>query len=88
MPDSKTVCGLPVELSVKLSVPVTALSVVGVKVTFTVHFLPASSVAPHVLMEIVKGPALWVMETLVMPSVAVPVFVSVTVLAVLVVLMG
>lgn len=85
VPDSDTACGLPAALSVKLRVPVAAPNSVGVKVTFTSHAWPASSVATQVLLGIAKLlPS--VIAMLLISSVAVPVFDRVTVLAALEVL--
>lgn len=81
VPESDTVCGLPVALSVNDRVPVCAPSLVGLKVTLTLHVLPIASVDPQVVEEIAK-PALGTM--LVMSRVAVPVFFRVTDLAALV----
>ena len=81
-PERETVCGLPEALSAKLSVPVSEPGSVGVKVTLTLHFLPAPSVLPQVLAEIAK-----LVPTLMLPmsSVTEPLFFTVTDLAALVV---
>ena len=70
-----TVCGLLAASSVKLSVPVSAPLAVGVKVTPTVHVLPAATVL-QVLEAMAKSP---VMPTDVMFSVTVLLLVTVTV---------
>ena len=82
VPDSATVCGLLAALSVKVSVPVRSPEAIGVKVMLTLQLLFAARVAPQVFAEIAKSP-LGVM--LLISSVAVLVFFSVTVLAGLVV---
>ena len=81
VPESETVCGLPVALSVNERVPVCAPSPVGVKVTLTLHVLPTASVDPQVVEETANS-ALGTM--LVISRVAEPVFFRLTDLAVLV----
>ena len=66
----------------KLSVPLTVPSTVGVKVTLTVHVLPTNNTEPQLVEETAKF-ALAAMSLMV--SVAVPQFFSVTVLVALVV---
>ena len=85
LPDNATVWGLFAALSLKVSVPVTAPTTVGVKVTPTLHFAPAASVAPQVFEEIAK---LVLTVMLLMVTEVVPVLVSITVLAALVWLMA
>ena len=48
-PVRPTVCGLPLALSVIVSVPVRLPLVVGVKVTFTVHEAFAATLVPQLL---------------------------------------
>jgi hypothetical protein len=80
VPESGTVCGLPAASSVKLSVSVAAPSCDGANVTLTWHVLPAASVLPQALLEMEKlVPSERAM--LLRFSVAVPLFLSVTVLA-------
>jgi hypothetical protein len=83
VPDSATAWGLLVALSVKVSVPVTEPRIVAVNVTLTPHVLLGTSVAPQVVEETAKL-ALAVM--LLMLSVPVPLFLSITLLAELVLL--
>src|SRR5438309_1702300 len=80
LPLSATVCGLPVALSAKLSVPLAAPVAVGLKTTFTVHEPPAATVT-QLLLVIAKGPET---VTLVTDSDALPVLFSVTDFAALV----
>src|ERR1700674_4240312 len=84
VPDSGTVCGLFAALSVIVMLPVRAPSWVGVKVTLMMQFAPAASVLPQgfVLATGAKSP---LTTMLLMFSVALPVFVIVTLLAVVVV---
>ncbi len=84
VPVRPAVCGLSGALSVNVSAPVRGPSAMGVKVTLTVQFVPASKASPHVVEEMAKL-ALAVM--LLMVSEAVPVLVIVTVWGALVVWM-
>ena len=81
VPLRETICGLPEALSVNVSVPVVVPFDCGVKVTETVHAAPTASVARQVLVW--AKPLLGLM--LVSVTDVVPVFVSVTVCAGLVV---
>src|SRR6266581_1476618 len=84
VPVNGTVCGLPPALSVTVSVPVRAPTAVGANVTLMVQFALAASVpgsVPHVFV-CAKSPEVAI-ELMVNP--AVPVFVSVTIFAALVV---
>jgi hypothetical protein len=74
-PLRETICGLPVALSVKVSVPVAAPFALGVKVTEIVQAAPTASVAAQVLVW--AKPLLALM--LVRLTEVVPVFVRVTV---------
>jgi hypothetical protein len=49
VPVKPTVCGLPLALSVIVNVPFSAAAIVGLNVTLIVHFAPAATDAPHVL---------------------------------------
>ena len=84
VPESGTVCGLFEALSVIVMLPVRAPSWVGVKVTLIMQFAPAASVLPQgfVLVAGAKSP---LTTMLLMFSVELPVFVIVTLLAVVVV---
>ena len=84
VPDSGTVCGLFEALSVIVMLPVRAPSWVGVKVTLIMQFFPAASVLPQgfVLVAAAKSPLI---AMLLMFSVELPVFATVTLLAVVVV---
>ena len=88
LPVSATVCGLPPALSTTDSVPVRAPETVGVKVTSMVQFAPAANVAGLVgqafAPELVAAKSPEAPNEL-MVKAAVPVFVSVTVIGVLVV---
>ena len=75
------VCGLPPPLSVMVTLPERVPTTVGVKVTEIVHLAPARTVLPQVLVSL-KSP---LAAMLVMLRVVVPVLVSVTVWAALVV---
>jgi hypothetical protein len=77
VPDKLTACGLPVASSVIENVPVLEPEVVGVKVTENEQLPPARTVPPQVLV-FAKSP---VMPVEAIVSVAVPVFVRVTVCA-------
>jgi hypothetical protein len=85
VPYSHSICGLLGALSIKLTVPVTFPNSTGLKVTLTLHVLPAASVAPQVVEETAKL-ALGTMPL--MFRVASPSFFAVTVAAELVVLIG
>ncbi len=88
MPLSDTVCGLPAALSLMLSVAVRSPTAPGLKVTVIVQLAPASRVAGQLFVW-VKSPAF--VPAMLMPlivSAALPVLVSVTVWAALVVLTG
>ncbi len=80
-PERATVCGLPEASSVTLNVPVRVPSAVGRNVTLIEHLAPAASEPPQVLVS-AKSP---LAEMLVIVKVALPLFVSVTVWAALVV---
>src|SRR5271157_4488534 len=88
VPVRGTVCGLPTALSVIVSVPVRAPTAVGANVTLMVQFAPAASVAGLIgqavapVLVAVKSPEPAI-ELIV--NAPVPVFVSVTVFALLVV---
>ena len=84
VPDSGTVCGLFAALSVIVMLPVRNPSWVGVKVTLTMQFAPAASVLPQgfVLVAAAKSPLI---TMLLMFSVELPVFATVTLFAVVVV---
>jgi hypothetical protein len=56
LPLSETVCGLVIALSLKVSVPAAAPTPVGVKVTPTVQFPLAATLAPQVFVAIANGP--------------------------------
>src|SRR5207302_5400425 len=77
-----TVCGLPEALSVIVIAPVLVPVAVGVNVTLIVQFAPAPTEVPQVFV-CPKSP---LGAMLVMPSVALPVFLSVTLCVALVVL--
>jgi hypothetical protein len=80
-----TVWGLPVALSVMLTDAVRDPVEVGLNVTLMVHFAPAPTLVPHVFVR-AKSPLLVpVRAMLAIVSVALPVLVSVTTRAVLVV---
>jgi hypothetical protein len=78
-----TACGLLIALSAKVSVPVTAPSVAGAKVTPTVQVAPAAMPVPQVLLAMANGPPLTT-EMPVNVSTVLRRFVSVTVFAALV----
>ena len=80
-PDSATVCGLPVALSVTVIVPGWLPVAVGVNVTVMEQMAPAPTEAPQVFVSAYWAPA----TMLVMLSAALPELVSVTVCAALVV---
>ena len=82
LPVRLTFCGLPVALSVTVTVPVSAPVVAGLKTTLNVQLAPAASVLMHVAPgPKEKLPVVWVMLLIV--EVAVPVFFSVTTCAAL-----
>ena len=84
MPDSSTVCGLPLALSVTPSEAVRVPRAEGVNITAIAQLAPAATELPHVLV-CAKSPALVpVTAMLVMLKVALPVLLRVTVCAVLV----
>lgn len=90
VPVSGTVCGLPAALSVMVKVPARAPSAVGVNVTLILQFAPAASVAgligQAVAPVLVSAKSLGAgMEMVLIVRGPVPVFVSVTICAVLVV---
>src|SRR5207302_823896 len=86
VPVSATLCGLPAALSAMARVPLRAPRAVGVKVTSTVHDAAGARVAPQVLAAMAKSPGLAPpIAILVMVRTAVPVLVSVTRWAALVV---
>jgi hypothetical protein len=87
VPLSVAVCGLLASLSATLRVAVTAPAAVGVKVTLIVQLLPAARVAVHALVWANDDAPVPVMLTTMLLTVAVLLFFSVTVCAVLVVLM-
>ena len=82
------VCGLLASLSATLSVAVTAPAAVGVNVTLIVQLLPTARVVPHAEVSANDDAAVPVMLTTMLLTVAVLLFFSVTVCAVLVVLMS
>ena len=91
VPVAVSVCGLPAALSVMVSVALRAPAAVGLKVTLKVQLAPAASVAGSVPQVFVwaKSPAFAPpMVMLLMVSVPVPGFVSVTFCAALVVPMA
>jgi hypothetical protein len=78
VPESDTVCGLPLALSVMLIVAASAAATEGVNVTPTVQLLPAATEVPQVLVW-AKSPALLpATATLVMLKAALPVLLRVT----------
>lgn len=86
VPDRLTACGLPAALSVTVMAADRAPAAVGVKVTLIVHDAFTARLLPHVVVR-AKSPALVpVTVMLVIVSEPVPVLVSVTVDAALVVL--
>lgn len=56
VPDSATLCGLLVALSVIVIAPVRVPSWVGVKVTLTLHFFAGANVLPQVFELTAKSP--------------------------------
>ena len=79
MPESPTLCGLPVPVSVNLSVALRAPATVGAKMMFAVQLAEAARLAPHVLLKMVKSPGLVPeMAMLLMVMAVVPLLVSVT----------
>jgi hypothetical protein len=85
VPFSVAVCGLLASLSATLSVAVTAPVAVGVNVTLIVQLAPTANVVPHALVSAKDAAAEPVMLTAMLFTVAVLLFFSVTVCAVLVV---
>jgi hypothetical protein len=81
VPVKLTVCGLPVALSAMLTLPVKVPVVVGVKVTLIVQAAPAATDDPHVFVS----PKFVLAVIDVMLNATLPVLVSVTVCAGLVV---
>src|SRR5215472_6386031 len=86
VPESATVCGLPGALSVTLSVPLAEPARVGAKLTLTTQLAPAGIVMVQVLDTLVKPAPLTAI--LVMERVSLPVLVSTTGTATLVVPTG
>lgn len=86
VPVSAAVCGLLASLSATLRVAVAAPAAVGLNVTLIVQFVPVASVAPHALVSAKDDASAPVMLTTMFFTVAVLVFLNVTVCAVLVVL--
>src|SRR2546429_7618317 len=82
VPDGLPVCGLPAALSVMVIAPVRVPVAVGVKVTLMAQLAPAATDVPQVLV-CMKSPLATMLVTL---SATVPVLVSVTDCATLVVL--
>src|SRR5436190_23135481 len=88
VPDSVTFCGLPAALSLMLTAAVRVPLAVGLNVTLIPQLAPAANELPQVWV-CAKFPALVpVIAMLLMVKIAVPVFLSVTVLAALVVPMS
>ena len=86
VPVRGTLCGLPAALSVKVAAADSALVNEGVKVTLSEQLLPAATELPQVLLAREKSLLLVpVTAMLVMDRATLPVFVSVTVCAALVV---
>ena len=86
VPERLTVCGLPLALSVMLSEAVRLPLAEGVNFTLIVQLAPAATELPHVLVCAKSLALVPVSARLVMFKAALPVLVSVTVWAVLVVL--
>ncbi len=84
MPESGTFCGLFEASSVIVMLPVRVPNWLGEKVTLITQFFPAASVLPQGF-GLVAGAKSPLVAMLAMFSVALPVFVSVTLFAVLVV---
>ena len=79
VPDSATVWGLLVAVSVMLSVAVRAPVTVGAKRTFAVQLADAPRLVPQVLLKITKSPGLAPESAMLLMVIAVvPLFVSVT----------
>jgi hypothetical protein len=85
VPVSAAVCGLLASLSATLKVAVAAPATVGVNVTLIVHFAPVASVAPQALVSAKDDAPAPVILTTMFFTVAVLVFLNVTVCTVLVV---
>ena len=83
VPVRVTVCGLFAASSLKVNVPLPTPITVGMKVTLTVQLASAVTVVPQVLLLMAKSP---LMVILLIFSVLVPVFVSLTTFAALLVL--
>ena len=84
VPDSEMLCGLPAALSVIVTAPVRDPVTVGLNVTLTEQFPPAATLAPQLFVW-AKSPLAAMLE---MVRAALPVLVSVTAWAVLVVPTG
>jgi hypothetical protein len=79
VPESVTVCGLFVELSMNSKLAVRVPAAVGPKITFAVQLAETARVVPQVLLNIVKsGTLVPVMEMPLIVSVVVPPLVRVT----------
>lgn len=79
VPDNETLCGLPLALSVMLTLAVRLPVAVGLKMTLMEQFAPAATLAPQVLVCEKSPLFVPVMAMLEMVSVAVPVLDSVTI---------
>jgi hypothetical protein len=86
MPLSATACGLPVASSVIVTLAARLPVAVGLNVTLIEQFAAAATLAPHVFVSEKSVLFAPVIVTLVMLSVAVPLFVKVTFWAALLVL--
>ena len=64
VPDKLTTCGLFGPLSVKVSAPLKDPTALGENVTPTVHFAPAGTLVPHVLLATLKLPLVTMLEKL------------------------
>ena len=84
MPDSATVCGLPLALSVMLSAAVRAPRAEGVNITAIAQLAPAATELPHVLLCAKSLALVPVTAMPVMLKAALPVLLRVMVCAVLV----
>src|SRR5207302_8417985 len=82
VPVQTSFCGLVDASSLKVNVPLRMPITGGVKVTLTVQLVPAATVVPQVLALMVKSPLLMILLIFSVPD---PVFVSLTIFAVLVV---
>ena len=85
MPDNPTDCGEPVALSTILRLPVSAVvSSTGVKTTETLHFLPGASVLSHCDFTVkTDGAAVSIVTFTAAPTFFLPLFLIVTLLALL-----